>query len=259
MPRKINAELRACALRMAQERQHDYPSQTAVAQAVAKQLGLGRETVRRWIVQADIYAGELPGVTSAEQAEIKRLKTEKTSISPCGNDFLRGRARLPQSLIMGFIDDMRAQGHAVESTCRCCVRRAARSPAAGTVSDAVITDAILATAGTPEELYGRRKITHHLRRAGYKVAFCTVDRVMRDLVRTGIRGGKGVALPFQARSPTDPVTSSTAGFTGRWTCSHPPSSSTTISLPPSHRRSSRHESSTKAATVQCDGLRRRQL
>jgi putative transposase len=35
-------------------------------------------------------------------------------------------------------------------------------------------DAILATAGTPEELYGRRKMTHHLRRAGHQVAFLGV-------------------------------------------------------------------------------------
>ena len=48
--------------------------ETAVAQAVAKQLGLGRETVRRWIVQADIDAGERPGVTSAEHAEIKAVE-----------------------------------------------------------------------------------------------------------------------------------------------------------------------------------------
>jgi transposase len=76
MPKKINPELRARALRMVQEHQQDYPSQTAVAQAVAKQLGLGRETVRRWIVQAEIDEGGRPGVTSAEHAEIKRLKAE---------------------------------------------------------------------------------------------------------------------------------------------------------------------------------------
>ena len=76
MPKKINAELRARALRMVLEHQQDYPSQTAVVEAVAKQLGLGRETVRRWIVQAEIDEGGRPGVTSAEQAEIKRLKAE---------------------------------------------------------------------------------------------------------------------------------------------------------------------------------------
>jgi transposase len=76
MPRKINAELRVRALRMVQEHQQDYPSQTAVVEAVARQLGLGRETVRRWLVQAEIDEGGRPGVTSAEQAEIKRLKAE---------------------------------------------------------------------------------------------------------------------------------------------------------------------------------------
>ena len=76
MPKKIDAELRVRALRMVQEHEQDYPSQTAVVEAVAKQLGLGRETVRRWIVQAEIDEGGRPGVTSAEQAEIKRLKAE---------------------------------------------------------------------------------------------------------------------------------------------------------------------------------------
>jgi putative transposase len=106
---------------------------------------------------------------------------------------------------MGFIDDMRADGHAVESTCRvlreqgCPVAartyrawRRRRRPADRTVSDAVIMNAILATAGTPEELYGRRKMTQHLRRAGHQVAFCTVDRIMAELGRNGIRRGKPV-------------------------------------------------------------------
>jgi transposase-like protein len=60
---------------MVAEHQQDYPSVTAAAQAVAKQLGLGREAVRRWLVQADIDTGGRPGMTSAEHAEIKRLKT----------------------------------------------------------------------------------------------------------------------------------------------------------------------------------------
>ena len=105
---------------------------------------------------------------------------------------------------MAFIDDMRAEGHAVESTCRVLREQgcpvAARTyrawrrgcpPADRTVSDAVIMDAILATAGTPEELYGRRKMTHHLRRTGHQVAFCTVDRIMAELGRPVEAGGGG--------------------------------------------------------------------
>ena len=40
MPKKVNPELRARAVRMVQEHQQDYPSPTAAAQAVARQLGL---------------------------------------------------------------------------------------------------------------------------------------------------------------------------------------------------------------------------
>ena len=63
-------------------------------------------------------------MTSAEHAEIKRLKAENrrlredVEILKAATLFLRGRTRLPQPLIMAFIDDMRAQGHAVESTCQ---------------------------------------------------------------------------------------------------------------------------------------------
>lgn len=74
MPKKISPEVKARAVRMVQEHQQDYPSVTAAAQAVAKQLGLGRETVRRWVVDAEIDAGARPGTTSAEHAEIKALK-----------------------------------------------------------------------------------------------------------------------------------------------------------------------------------------
>ena len=74
MPKKITEELRARAVRMVLEHREDYPSRTAAAQAVARQLGVGRETVRRWVVDAEIDAGQRPGVTSAEQAEIKALK-----------------------------------------------------------------------------------------------------------------------------------------------------------------------------------------
>jgi transposase len=76
MPKKISPEVKARAVRMVQEHQQDYPSVTAAAQAVAKQLGLGRETVRRWVVDAEVDAGTRSGTTSAEHAEIKALKAK---------------------------------------------------------------------------------------------------------------------------------------------------------------------------------------
>ena len=76
MPKKITPELKDRAVRMVLEHREDYSSTTAASQAVAKQLGLGRETVRRWVVDAQVDAGTRPGVTSTEHAEIKALRAK---------------------------------------------------------------------------------------------------------------------------------------------------------------------------------------
>ncbi|MGN6333258.1 MAG: transposase, partial [Motilibacteraceae bacterium] len=76
MPKKIDPELRARAVRLVSDHQGEYPSVTAAAEAVAKQLGLGRETVRRWVVQAEVDSGRREGASSQELAEIKALKAK---------------------------------------------------------------------------------------------------------------------------------------------------------------------------------------
>ena len=76
MPQRIDPAVKARALRMFAEHRQDYPSDTALAEAVAKKVGIGRETARRWLVQADVDAGARPGATSDENAEIKRLRAE---------------------------------------------------------------------------------------------------------------------------------------------------------------------------------------
>jgi len=71
MPKMIDPEVKARAVRLVTEHRQEYPSVTAAAEAVSKQLGLGRETVRGWGVQADVDAGRRDGVTSEELEEIK--------------------------------------------------------------------------------------------------------------------------------------------------------------------------------------------
>lgn len=44
--------------------------------AVARQEGVGPESLRRWVIQADIDAGNRDGQSSEEAAEVKRLKAE---------------------------------------------------------------------------------------------------------------------------------------------------------------------------------------
>ncbi len=41
----------------------EYPWLTAAAESVARREGLGKETVRRWVVQAQIDGGQRQGAT----------------------------------------------------------------------------------------------------------------------------------------------------------------------------------------------------
>ncbi len=110
--------------------------------------------------------------------------------------------------MVGFIDQMRARGFAVESVCAVLreqgVQVAARTyrawkrrpVAARTLSDAVVINALRDARATPdgrptpESLYGRRKMTALLHRRGLQVAHCTVNRLMSEHGMSGVRRGK---------------------------------------------------------------------
>ena len=76
MPKKIDPQLKARAVRLVSEHRGEYPNLTAAAAAVAKQVGVGKESVRRWVIQSEIDAGTRDGVTTEESDEIRRLKAE---------------------------------------------------------------------------------------------------------------------------------------------------------------------------------------
>lgn len=76
MPKKIDEEFKARAVRLVLEHAGEYPTRTAAVLAVARQVGVGKESLRRWVVQGDVDAGGRLGVSSEELAEIKKLKAE---------------------------------------------------------------------------------------------------------------------------------------------------------------------------------------
>lgn len=80
MPRQIDPEVRARAVRLVNEHRGEYPSMSAAAAVVAKQLGVGHESVRRWVIQADVDAGGRDGVTTKELEEIRKLKAENRQL-----------------------------------------------------------------------------------------------------------------------------------------------------------------------------------
>jgi transposase-like protein len=80
MPRKIDPALRDRAVRLVREHRLEYPSLTAASAAVARQVGVGHESVRRWVMQADIDDGTRDGVTSLDHAEVKKLRAENARL-----------------------------------------------------------------------------------------------------------------------------------------------------------------------------------
>lgn len=74
MPKKIDLAVRERVMRTIAEHRSEYATPTELARVIAARERLGRETVRRWIVQYDIDAGTRPGVSSEEHAEVKALK-----------------------------------------------------------------------------------------------------------------------------------------------------------------------------------------
>lgn len=80
MRKRIDPEVRVRAVRLVREHQDQYPTVTAAVTAVAGQLGVSRESVRRWVAQDEVDTGGRPGVTSVENAEIKRLRAENKKL-----------------------------------------------------------------------------------------------------------------------------------------------------------------------------------
>ena len=76
MAKRYPAEQRKRATRMALDRLDEYPSAWAAAQALGPKLGVGSETLRKWILQAQVDAGDRPGPSSEELEEIRRLRAE---------------------------------------------------------------------------------------------------------------------------------------------------------------------------------------
>lgn len=80
IPKKYPAEVHDRAVRMALDLLKDYPSVWAAWQALAPKLDVGAETLRKWIVQAQVDACTRVGPTTKELEEIKQLKRENRDL-----------------------------------------------------------------------------------------------------------------------------------------------------------------------------------
>ncbi len=85
------AELRERAVRMVQETMRETGERHGVVTRIAVQLGLGSETLRHWVKQAEIDGGQRPGITTTDQQRIVELEKEVRELRRA-NDILKAAA-----------------------------------------------------------------------------------------------------------------------------------------------------------------------
>jgi transposase len=89
--RRHPPELKERAVKMVQELRAQDPRDKTVISRVARQLGVGDESLRSRVKQAEVDAGKRPGLTTDEQAELKRLRKENFELRR-SNDILQSAA-----------------------------------------------------------------------------------------------------------------------------------------------------------------------
>ncbi|WP_297589876.1 IS3 family transposase [uncultured Mobiluncus sp.] len=199
MPRKYSQEFRDRAVGLVFDRLRDDPgSRAAIISDTGLKLGVSRESLRRWVVQAEIDQGERPGVSREESAEIRRLRKENAELKrtneilKLASAFFTKRARPPRDEMIAFIDEYR-DCFSVERICRVMREhtvggfitsrgyRAAKSRTvcARRLRDAVLVEEIVKIFDDNFRVYGIRKIWRAMRRTGWDIGQEQTGRLMR--------------------------------------------------------------------------------
>jgi len=90
-PRVYPGELRERAVRLIREWREARGVSDGGYTAISSQLGLQRETLRRWVLEAEVEDGSRPGVPKADRERIAELERENKELRRA-NEILKSAA-----------------------------------------------------------------------------------------------------------------------------------------------------------------------
>src|SRR4028118_829137 len=79
-PRKCRAGARGRARRMAGDARRDPAARPGALRRIGEQLGINPETLRNWVVQAEVDEGHRPGTTTDDAARLAELERENREL-----------------------------------------------------------------------------------------------------------------------------------------------------------------------------------
>ena len=75
-PRKYPDELRERVIRLAVDARRDPATRSGALKRIGEQLGINPETLRNWVIQAEIDDGHRPGTTTDDVTRLAELERE---------------------------------------------------------------------------------------------------------------------------------------------------------------------------------------
>ncbi|MGH3711634.1 MAG: IS3 family transposase [Pseudonocardiaceae bacterium] len=229
-------EVRERAVALVVETQSDYGSQWESIVSISEKVGVSAESLRRWVHQAEVDAGQRAGTSSGDAEALRDVRRENrelrraNEILKAAANFLREGARPSTATLVEFITQNKKR-FGVEPICAVLTdvgvqiapstyyAAIAQSPSARAVRDEQLKKDITRVYQENYSVYGAEKVWWALNREGIVVGRCRVERLMRELGLVGAVRGKKVRTtvsdPDGVRAPDLVKRQFTAGAPNR--------------------------------------------